>query len=159
MENFKPQVMDEYDTLLLGLKIRHLSLSCGPCSRPRLRKISRNSAKILMPSALMQPTRLAFGPASSRRTWRLSGRRSTRPDIKKGRNIDELAKDVAAEIVRVNALQGGDKQVFLTQVAMLKKTSEDNYGKVDAEFQKLRAKHAGDGAAQATRIASRSAKK
>lgn len=153
MENFKPQVMDEYDTLLLGLKDKTPEPFLWPLLTTKtaedLKKLGEDPDAIRADATNTLGIRPSKFPADMAFEWK----KKYETDIKKGRNIDELAKDVAAEIVRVNALQGGDKQVFLTQVAMLKKTSEDNYGKVDAEFQKLRAKHAGDGAAQATRIA------
>lgn len=151
MDNFKGPILEEYDNLLIELKDK----TPEPFLWPLLTSKSVDDVKNLDPELIRkdEATIMGLRPAKLLTTMVVEWKKKYDADVKRGKDIDALAKTVAEQIKIVQAAQGTDKAAFDTQVAALTQTTKDNYAKVDAEFKKLVAKHANDGAAQVKTIA------
>ncbi len=136
MPNFQPQIMDEYDTLLLGMKEK----TPEPFLWELLNNKSADDLKKLGedPDAIRadKDNTLGIRPKKFVADMAIEWKKKYETDIKRGKDLDQLAKEFAA----------ATELVKKAQIAMIKQTVADNYAKVDAEYQKLKAKHANDGA-------------
>jgi hypothetical protein len=147
LEILKGPILDEYDNLLIELKDKTPEPFLWPLlttkSAKEIDDLSRDPDLVRKDEA----TIMGLRPAKFLATMVTELKKKYDADIKRGKDIDASAKEVAKAISVVQSAQGTDKAAFDSAVKVLEQLIKDNHAKVDGDFQKLAAKHKGDGAA------------
>jgi hypothetical protein len=145
LENFKPAIMEEYDNLLIELKDKTPEPFLWPLLTTKTAKEIEDLTKDPDLVRTDKDTIMGLRPTKLLSVMAAEWKKKYDTDVKRGRDIDSLVKDVANAVKTTQAAQGNDEAIFRKDIENLKQVTKDNYAKVDAEFQKLKKERAKDG--------------
>ncbi len=155
MNNFKPQVTEEYENILRDLNGK------TPVPFEWTMWTPKGEAEIQAalgrdPDALKNDPDNKLGARPTKTVAQMAMELNAKyaVDVKKGKMLDELAKDIAALQDTLKKAQSSEKEVFVAKVAELNKKIDDRFAQLTGDFNKLAATQNNNGKVAADRIAS-----